>query len=214
MGIIILLISKNSRGDKMYKKALLAVSCALFLTNGCSSNKDKINLASKKVPTIQNSANGSLQRKMIYVINEIRSSGTICSGSTTLLNWNDSLAKAAEAHSKDMALNNFVKHTGSGTKYDVAKKAPGKGSTFIDRIKYFGFPVKKGNLVGENITRLSIKKTQTDDFMSNFKRGMKNIYKDEAHCKILMNPRFNSVGAAMYKSNGSYYFTIDLGEIK
>jgi len=190
----------------MYKRLLLVMSVVLLVTNGYSSSKDNTKFA--------NSINKDLESKMIYIINDIRANGTICSGSTSLLNWNKSLAKAAEAHSKDMALNNFVKHTGSGTQYDVAKKAPGMGSTFIDRIKFFGFPMKSGNLVGENITRLSIKKTQSDDYIANFKRGMKNIYKDEAHCKILMNPRFNSVGAAMYKHNGSYYFTIELGEIK
>jgi len=190
----------------MYKKTLLASALALVLAVGCSSTSSN----APALPT----ANGTIQNQMLSVINEIRTKGSICSGPTTPLYWNANLERAAQAHSKDMAINKFVSHTGSGKEEDVAKKSANTGSNFIDRLKYFGFPSKVGNLVGENITRLSIKKTKTDDFMANFKRGMKNIYQDEKHCKILMNPRFNNVGAAMYKNDGSYYFAILFGEVK
>jgi len=193
----------------MYKKTLIASVFALILGVGCSSTSNN----SSNIDALP-SASGILQKQMLEVINEVRTKGAMCSGPTTPLYWNTSLERAAQAHSKDMAIHKFVEHIGSGREQDVARKAANAGSTFIDRIKYFGFPAKVGVLVGENITRLSIKKTKTDDFIANFKRGMKNIYQDEPHCVILMNPRFNSVGAAMYKSNGSYYFAIEFGEVK
>ena len=188
----------------MYKKILLT-SISLLIISGCTSTEQNASLPQKSK---------SIEAQMLEIVNNMRTKGASCSAPTTPMYWNQNLALAAAAHSKDMAVNKFVRHIGSGTITDPAKSDIGMGSTFIDRIKFYKYPVVTGSLVGENITRLSIKTTGSPDFIKNFKRGLEVIYKDEAHCKILMNPRFTDVAAQMYKSDGSYYFAIEFGERK
>jgi len=194
----------------MYKNLFLTVISILLLNTACTVDKKSINQVQNVViPT--SSLTNKYKTEMLAYINSVRVNGTTCSGPVSSLKWNDNLEAAATAHAKDMAINKFVAHLGSGKSTDIAKTASGIGSTFIDRIKYFGYPIDTGSLIGENITRLDIKKTKSADFMKNFKRGMKIIYNDEAHCKILMDPRFVDVGVNMYRNNDSYYFAIEFG---
>jgi len=190
---------------------LLSISF-LLLISGCSSSSSQN--GQNSVPSQTGIITTDNNQQALNYINEIRAKGATCAPAATPLRWNNSLAEAANAHVTDMAINNFVKHSGSGTSYDIAGAKDGIQSSFIDRIKYFGFPFVAGNLVGENIARVSIRKTKTNMVMPNFKKAVSNWLQDPPHCEILMNSRFTDVGVAYYKKDSNYYFVMDLGEIK
>ena len=195
------------------RKILLSISFfALILNSGCSNSTSNSTLK-KSVPNISNvSSIDSYRGKMLSYVNQIRTRGAVCAAPTTPLEWNKVLENAAKSHSIDMAESGVVSHAGSGSIYDPAKSAIGIGSTFIDRIKYFGYPVKPGLLVGENLSRTNIKLTKSDKLMPNFKMAIQNLINDRPHCEIIMNPRFNDVGMYIVKKGNYYYFTMELGE--
>jgi len=191
----------------------IAVIVSLFGLNSCSSTngisgQNSVTNAPKEAVTTDNF------RQTLNYVNSIRAKGATCGPSVAPINWNNNLANAASAHVNDMAINGFVKHAGSGGSYDIAGSKEGIQSSFIDRIKYFGFPFVTGNLVGENIARVSIKNTKTNQLMPNFKRAVENWLNDPPHCEILMNKRFTDIGMAYYKKGEYYYFVMDLGEKK
>jgi len=186
--------------------------CLALLINGCSSSSSQI--GQNSVANQGGAVTTDNNQQALNYINEIRAKGATCAPAAPPLKWNSALAQAANAHVTDMAINGFVKHSGSGTSYDLAGTKKGVQSSFIDRIQYFGFPFVTGNLVGENISRVSIKNSKTNAVMPNFKNAVKNWLQDPPHCEILMNNRFTDVGVAYYKKGNSYYFVMDLGEVK
>ena len=195
----------------MRKILLLASIAAIIANSGCSTNTpSSIN---NSVPNVSNSVSlDSQKEQMLSYINQIRMQGAVCAPPAGPLSWNNKLEQVAQSHVKDMALNDTVTHMGSGTALDPAKSGIGMGSTFIDRIKYFGYSVKTGQLVGENLTKTSVKLTKTNKVMPNFKRAIQNLIKDRPHCEIIMNPRFKDIGMAMFKRGNNYYFTMELAE--
>jgi uncharacterized protein YkwD len=162
----------------------------------------------------QGNSDYAIKQKLLNYTNSIRAKGAVCAPPSAALKWNSNLERAANAHVVDMAKNNFLEHIGSGGVYDIAGNAIGKQSNFMDRIKYFGFPFVVGNLLGENIARVSTKYTKSNDVFINYKKAVKHWLEDPPHCKILMDKRFTDVGISYYKKNGIYYFVMDLGEIK
>ena len=195
------------------RKTLLFLSFVTLIANSGCSSSTSANSLKKTLPTVSSSSSIDEYRgQMLSYVNQIRTRGASCAGPTTPLAWNRLLENAAKSHAIDMAESGVISHAGTGTSYDPAKKAMGIGSTFIDRIKYFGYPVKKGQLVGENLNRTSIKLTKSDKPMPNFKRAIQNLINDEPHCKIIMNPRFNDIGMYIVRKGKYYYFTMELGE--
>lgn len=186
----------------MYSQ-LLFVLMALFFLSGCATKPE--------IPNT-NTTLGSYQSQMKAYVNNIRANGTICGSPTQGLQENSALKSAALAHARDMAYNNFLSHTGSGTVSDPAKSAVGAGSDHVQRILYFGYPHKVGYLLGEAIANVPFRKTKTQDYMINFKYAISKIIHDRAHCELLMNPHFNYVGMAMVKGSDSYYFVMDLAQ--
>jgi uncharacterized protein YkwD len=145
-------------------------------------------------------------------ISNIRKNGTNCGQPTTPLKSNPNLAKAARVHAKDMAINHMVQHEGSGTATDIAKKSEGIGSSFIDRIIFFGYKTKIHNLVGETLAHTKNINIESNDIKEHFKKALDIMTKDPIQCKILMNPRFKDVGIGAYKSKDGYYWAIEYGE--
>jgi len=180
---------------------ILAVACSDTKKTNLENSLDKraINLSPYKAAFINDIAN-------------IRAKGTKCGGPVDALRSSPQLEAAAKAHAKDMAINHFVQHDGSGTLTDPARKANGIGSTFIDRIIFFGYPAKSHDLVGETIAYTKNSLVKSDDIKKHFKQALNIIINDPPHCKILMNPRFKDVGIGVYKVNNGYYWAIDYGE--
>ena len=187
-------------------KIVAAVSSLLFLFNACATDGSSVESENRI------SSSSDMQSKMVAYVNSIRQKGAVCSPPAAPLSYNSSLERAAQAHSKDMALNNKLSHTGSGTATDPAKSAVGVGSTHIERILYFGYPNKTGHLLGENVTYTKFSKTKSKDYFTNFKAAMETIMHDRAHCEIVMNPRFNDIGMGLYATDDRVYFTMALGE--
>ena len=197
----------------MHKLLLLVSLAALIGISGCSvdNKKAKINKIGKNFTPLQNN---SYKYQMLAYMNNLRAKGAKCAPPAPPLNWNTNLETAASYHVRDMKEHNTLSHTGSGTLSDPAKKTIGVGSSYMDRIEFFGIPVKPHMLVGENITFTYFRNVKSDQIMPNFKKAMSNIMYDDAHCKIFMNPRFNNIGVAMAKNRDRHYFVMDLAEIK
>jgi len=196
----------------MRKTLLLFSFIALIANSGCSSSASA-NSIKKTTPSVSNiSSIDEYRGKMLSYVNQIRTRGATCAAATTPLEWNKFLEDAAKSHTIDMAESGVVSHAGTGTSYDPARKTIGVGSTFIDRIKYFGYPAQKGKLAGENLNRVSIKLTKSDKPMPNFKRAIQNLINDKPHCEIIMNPRFDDIGMYIVRKGKYYYFAMELGE--
>lgn len=173
---------------------------------GCATKEINLNGVN------QGDSYDSVQSRMVAYVNSIRQKGAVCAPPAPPLAYSSALERAAQAHAKDMALNNKLSHTGSGTVTDPAKSAVGVGSSHVERILYFGYPNKVGNLLGENITYVKFKSTGSQDYFTNFKKAIQNLVKDRTHCEIIMNPRFTDIGMGMYKTDDRFYFAMDLGE--
>ena len=195
----------------MRKTLIFTIATSLLFTS-CSSENGQFNRPQKNHVNTSYTPYNPHKAEMLDYINSYRTKGAPCAPATYPLNWENHLELAARSHSIDMATNNFVRHAGSGSDLDPAKSAKNTGSTFIERILYFGYPGKTSNLLGENLNRVSIKLTKNTDIMTNYKRAVDNIIKDQVHCEILMNPRFKDVGASIVRNGEYYYFTMDLGE--
>jgi len=118
------------------------------------------------------------------------------------LKWNYSLYKAAYEHSRDMAMNSFLEHYGSGTKYDLTGKIYGRSDHFL-RAKANGY--KHNNYIGENILN--------GNYHFSPKLVMKLFVTHDEHCPNMMNNRFKDVGVAYYYNpkTGFEYWTVLLG---
>jgi len=188
------------------------------LVTACSNTNstNNIDIATASAASL-NSSNvdiSSYKASFINQIANIRARGALCGGPVDPLRNNYKLETAAKAHAKDMALNHFVQHDGSGTASDPARKTPGMGSTFIERIIFFGYPAKTYDLVGETITYTKFSLLRTKDIDKHFKRALQIILNDPPHCRILMNPRFKDIGIGVYRTSRGYYWAIDFGETK
>ena len=156
---------------------------------------------------------GAVKYKLLNYLNSVRSRGNSCGAGAPPVTWNDELALAAVAHAEDMAKNDFLGHLGSGKDTDPARKGPGQGSNFYERILYSGYPIKPGSLAGEILTYTKFRLAGTQDPYRLFVRAINNFLKSSAHCKIMMNPRFKDVGIAAYKDTEKMYWVIEFGEI-
>lgn len=155
-----------------------------------------------------------IKYKMLNYLNSVRANGGTCSPASAPVTWNRELELAALAHSKDMAANNFLGHLGSGKMTDTARKAPGVGSNFYERILYSGYPIRPGSLAGEIITYTKFRIVGSQDPYQNFVHAVNNFLKSQRHCEILMSSRFKNVGMAAYKDKEKIFWTLEFGEIK
>ncbi len=155
----------------------------------------------------------AIKYRLLDKINAVRANGAPCSRiSAPPVKWNRKLVDAAKAHAQDMAMHNFLGHLGSGTSTDVARKALGRGSNFYERILYFGYPIKPGELAGEILTYTKYNIVGDRQPLDHFDHALENFLRSPRHCALLMNPRFSDVGIAAYKDNEKIYWDIEFGE--
>jgi len=167
-------------------------------------------------PAGQSSNNlvANIKFKLLNYMNSVRARGTQCGPSAPPVGWNDKLEAAAVAHAIDMQKNNFLGHIGSGTEFDVARKGPGQGSNFYERILHFGYPVQPTELAGEIISYTKFRIVGTQDPEQGFKHAIDNFLRSPKHCSILMNPRFRDTGIAAYRDNEKIYWVIEFAEVR
>ncbi|MCF5510520.1 CAP domain-containing protein [Pseudomonas sp. PA-3-11C] len=128
-------------------------------------------------------------RKLRDLINtaraEPRQCGTQAFTATAPLSWNDTLAGAANSHTRNMANGNFFDHL------DPDGRTPG------DRAELAGYIAKN---IGENIAAgLDTPRKVVDGWLAS-----------PGHCANLMNPQFRELGAAYAmdpKSDAGIYWT-------
>lgn len=128
-------------------------------------------------------------QKVLALINTARTQprqcGTQAFGAAGPLTWNTTLASAAEAHSRDMANNNYFDHKGRD------------GATPGDRAELAGYI---GQQIGENIAA-------GQDTANKVVAGW---LASPGHCANMMNPQFRELGAAYAvdpKSDAGIYWT-------
>ena len=156
----------------------------------------------------------SIKFKLLNYMNSVRARGNKCGPSAPPLGWSDKLEEAAVAHAIDMQKNNFLGHLGSGTEFDVARKGPGQGSNFYERILHFGYPVQPTELAGEIISYTKFRIVGTQDPEKGFKHAIDNFLRSPKHCSILMNPRFRDTGIAAYRDEEKTYWVIEFAEVR
>ena len=128
-------------------------------------------------------------RKLLDLINTARAEPRQCDTqaftATAPLSWNDTLAGAANSHTRNMANGNFFDHL------DPDGRTPG------DRAELAGYIAKN---IGENIAAgLDTPRKVVDGWLAS-----------PGHCANLMNPQFRELGAAYAmdpKSDAGIYWT-------
>jgi len=191
-------------------KTATAIFSILILSSCSNSNYNQLNKTNKIQKAYSNISLSNFSSYTINYINKIRAKKSSCAPATTPLKYNNALEAAAMAHAKDMALNKYLEHFGSGSATDVAKTQ--NSSKFYERILFFGYPAKTYDLVGEGVTYTKYKAYKTKNLKKLFKYAMDTLMNDYEHCKIIMNPRFKDVGVGYYQTKDRVYWVLDLGE--
>ncbi|MDI2590766.1 CAP domain-containing protein [Pseudomonas sp. 681] len=132
-------------------------------------------------------------QKLLGLLNAARAQPRQCGGqpfaATTPLAWNATLGGAAEAHSRDMANNNYFDHKDRN------------GGTPGDRAELAGYIAQQ---IGENIAAgQDTTQKVVDGWLGS-----------PGHCANLMNPQFRELGAAYAvdpKSDAGIYWTAMFG---
>ncbi|WET08212.1 MULTISPECIES: CAP domain-containing protein [unclassified Pseudomonas] len=128
-------------------------------------------------------------KQLLNLINAARTQPRQCGPqaftATTPLSWSDTLASAANSHTRNMANGNFFDHL------DHDGRTPG------DRAELAGYSAKN---IGENIAAgLDTPRKVVDGWLAS-----------PGHCANLMNPQFRELGAAYAmdpKSDAGIYWT-------
>ncbi|MCZ4224501.1 CAP domain-containing protein [Pedobacter rhodius] len=164
------------------KKTLFLCICIFTFFASCKKNTDPLvetetGSASTKL-AVSTGLNNDL---LLKLVNEKRTSGCNC-GTTAMppvnaLTWNNNLAAAALAHSKDMNANNYFSHT----------SLDGRGAG--ERITAAGY---KWMAYGENIAAGQPTEQVVFDAWIN----------SEGHCKNIMSANYKEMGAA---KDGKYW---------
>lgn len=122
------------------------------------------------------------QAELLKLVNAARSEGRMCGSASYAaadpLTYSCVLEQAAQAHSEDMATNDFLSHTGSD------------GSSVSERVTVEGYAWRA---VGENVA---------EGYAS--PADVINGWLDSAgHCANIMNPDFTEFGAARIDSSSA-----------
>lgn len=135
----------------------------------------------KPLLTIDLSNAAETGRRVLALVNAARKITRTCGGkrfpAAQPVVWNDKLAHAALAHSRDMALHNYFSHKAQdGSQVDVRARRTGY----------------RWSMIGENIAA----------GQGSAEEAMAGWLASPGHCSIIMNSGFTEMGAA-YAVNGS-----------
>ena len=157
------------------KNALNILVVLILILASCGKEGEPLQQPTSKVDPdiiVNTNINNTL---MLKLVNDKRATGCNC-GITAMppvpsLTWNNLLAAAASAHSKDMATNNFFAHESS------------TGKTTADRLNLVGY---KSVAFAENIASGQIdEQVVMDAWLAS-----------EGHCKNIMNVNVKEIGVA------------------
>lgn len=117
----------------------------------------------------------SVAQEVLNIVNQERQRAGL-----SPLRLQSQLTAAAQAHSNDMARNNFISHTG----YD--------GSSFVDRIKRTGYNFRSG---AENV---AAGQTSSQNVMQSWMNS-------PGHRNNILNPGYRDIGIANARGNKLYW---------
>lgn len=162
-----------------YKRLILIA--LIFLTFSCK--KDQLEIITDDEKTT-----------LLELVNDIRQKGCNCGDEymppVNSIKWNDTLQKAAQIHSDDMAENNFFEHAGSDGK---------DGGYRIESVGYIW------SWWGENI----YKEQSLGASISLAKNAFNAWLNSAGHCKNMMNSNFTDMGVAknLRRKNNTTFWT-------
>lgn len=161
----------NFQKIKIYSLFLL-LSFGLFSCEEVETNPDTTN------SELTFNVNG---QELVNLVNTYRTEGCTCGSdrmpAVSKITWNETLAKTAYLHSKDMNDANYFSHTGKD------------GSDAGDRMERQGY---NWRTYGENIAK----------GYSNEKAVMEGWINSEGHCRNIMNGNFQEMGVG---KEGDYW---------
>jgi len=138
-------------------------------------------LAAQFAPA-QGQDDGGLASRMLWAVNETRAHGRNCGGTffpaTKPVVWNEALARAAQAHSEDMARNNYFGHESRD------------GATPSDRVMRAGYDFRG---TAENIAAGQM----------TLEAAMAGWVSSPGHCANLMDADYTEMGAALASNRRS-----------
>jgi uncharacterized protein YkwD len=127
-----------------------------------------------------------LREAILQQVNQVRANGYRCGsqsfGSARAVNWNPQLQSAAEAHSQDMAENNYFEHHNR------------RGQEAADRVDAAGY---RWRSVAENIAAGN---TSVQDVM-------KSWLNSAGHCVNIMDPGHQEIAVTCVARPGTTYGT-------
>jgi uncharacterized protein YkwD len=134
---------------------------------------------------------------LLHAINEARAQGRSCGaesfGAAPALQWNTLLGQAAAGHASDMASNGFFSHTGSN------------GSSSADRIRATGYQPRYH---GEILAHPQGSHSRPDQVIA---QSMASWLASPGHCRVIMSPSPNALGAACVRQGQKAWLAVDLG---
>ncbi|HEY2925494.1 CAP domain-containing protein [Piscinibacter sp.] len=173
----------------------IAAACWLAACGGVAGTASAgPRTAAPAPPSGANCGLDDLAPRAIERLNRLRASGANCRSAGRFapagpLAWNDTLARAAAVHSRDMASHRHFAHTGSD------------GRTLRQRIDASGYRWRR---IGENIAAGEVGvDAVVDGWMAS-----------DVHCANIMNPDFSEVGLVCVPARAGdefpTYWTLDL----
>lgn len=122
----------------------------------------------------------------LFLINQARSVGRYCGSTyfdaTQPVRWNQQLALIAKTHSDDMVGRNFFSHRGSdGTQVSVRATRIGYRWSYVAENIHAGSPTTS--------------------------KALADLIKSPEHCKNIMSPNYQEMGAACSRRSATTYVT-------
>ena len=163
----------------------------LVLLNSCGGSKP-ISSSPPSEPVTSPSPNPGDGNELLSAINALRATGCRCGDGERMpaappLRWSNSLAKAAQNHTEDMARNNHFSHTGTN------------GSEVGKRAEQAGF---NWSAIAENIAK---GQQTSQEVVAEWQSS------HDGHCQNMMGKEYSDMGMAFDDGAGGRFWTLVLG---
>jgi len=162
-----------------------------------SSNAGNVDVRSVQLPAGLSCDRPDFAAALLHAINEARAQARSCGeqsfAAAPMLQWNTLLGQAAAGHASDMAGNGFFSHTGSN------------GSSSAERILATGYQPRYH---GEILSHPQGSHSRPDQVIG---QSMASWLASPGHCRVIMSPSPNALGAACVKQGQKAWLAVDLG---
>ena len=161
------------------------------------NNPGNVDVRSVQLPAALGCDRTDFAAALLNAINEARAQARSCGaepfGAVAPLQWNTLLGQAAAGHASDMASKGYFSHTGSD------------GSSSADRIRATGYQPRYH---GEILAHPQGTHSRADQVVA---QSMASWLASPGHCRVIMSPSPNALGAACVKQGQKAWLAVDLG---